>query len=245
MSNILIIGANSAIAREAARCWAARGASLFLVARDSGRLNILEEDVKARGAEKVKTHLLDINDVEKQPGVLDQAVAFLGTIDVILMAHGTLPDQKACEAKPGLAARELETNFTSSILFLLYTANLLERQKMGTLAVITSVAGDRGRQSNYIYGAAKGGMNTFLQGLRNRLYFCGVNVLTIKPGFVNTPMTASARKNVLFVSPQGVARDIIGAIDCRKSVVYTPWFWTVIMACIKALPEVIFKRLKL
>jgi decaprenylphospho-beta-D-erythro-pentofuranosid-2-ulose 2-reductase len=122
---------------------------------------------------------------------------------------------------------------------------MFEQQKSGTLAVISSVAGDRGRQSNYVYGAAKGMVNIFAQGLRNRLFKSGVNVLTIKPGFVDTPMTAGFRKGFLWATPERVARDIVKAIAGRESEVYTPVFWRALMIPIRLLPEWLFKRLSL
>ena len=124
-------------------------------------------------------------------------------------------------------------------------ANRFEQSRGGCIAVISSVAGDRGRQSNYVYGSAKGGLDRFLQGLRNRLYRAGVAVVTIKPGFVDTPMTAALPKNALYASPRQVARGVYRAIEARRSVVYLPWFWRPIMLLIKLLPESVFKRLRL
>jgi short-subunit dehydrogenase len=124
-------------------------------------------------------------------------------------------------------------------------ADFFEKQKHGVITVISSVAGDRGRQSNYIYGSAKAGLSVYLDGLRNRLYSAGVAVVTIKPGFVDTPMTAHLKKGFLFASPEKVARDILRAIEKRKCVVYTPWFWRWIMFVIKSIPETIFRKLKL
>jgi len=118
-------------------------------------------------------------------------------------------------------------------------------QKSGTIAVITSVAGDRGRQSNYVYGSAKGMVSTFLQGLRNRLYRAGINILDIKPGFVDTPMTIDFKKGPLWVSPEKIAEGIVEAIDKQKTEVYLPWFWKFIMLIIKLIPESIFRKMKL
>jgi decaprenylphospho-beta-D-erythro-pentofuranosid-2-ulose 2-reductase len=136
-------------------------------------------------------------------------------------------------------------NFTATAALLTLIANRFEAQRHGTIAVITSVAGDRGRQSNYIYGAAKGGLVVFLQGLRNRLHHAGVSVVTLKPGFVDTPMTAHLPKNFLFCSPRRAGRAIHRAIEARRSVAYIPWFWRPIMALVTILPELVFKRLRL
>ena len=162
-----------------------------------------------------------------------------------LIAHGTLPDQAECEASAALTRQALQVNALSVIELLTELANRLQAQGSGTLAVISSVAGDRGRKSNYVYGAAKGMVSIFLQGLRNRLHSHGVRVITIKPGFVDTPMTESFDKGVLWARPDRVARDIVSAIDKGRDVVYTPWFWRYILWVIRGIPEGVFKRLGL
>jgi decaprenylphospho-beta-D-erythro-pentofuranosid-2-ulose 2-reductase len=159
---------------------------------------------------------------------------------------GTLPDQAACAQRTDLAEAALLTNFTSTALLSLAVAAQLEKQASGCLAVISSVAGDRGRQSNYVYGAAKAGVTTLLAGLRNRLHRQGVRVLTIKPGFVDTPMTSDFRKGPLWASPGTVAGRIVRAIDAgAPDVLYVPGFWRLIMLVIQHIPEWLFKRLKL
>ena len=166
-------------------------------------------------------------------------------MDTVLIAHGTLPDQKSCEQSFETARREFEINALGVMSLLTHAANRFERQGFGTLAVIGSVAGDRGRQSNYVYGAAKGAVSIFLQGLRNRLNTRGVRVLTIKPGFVDTPMTADFAKGILWSDPEQVAGGIYKAIEKKKDIVYLPWFWSPVMRMIRGLPETIFKRLHL
>ena len=165
--------------------------------------------------------------------------------DTVLIAHGTLSDQKDSEASFQAARREFETNALSVISLLTHLANRIERQGYGTLSVISSVAGDRGRQSNYVYGTAKAAVTTFMQGLRNRLHRAGVHVLTIKPGLVDTPMTAGLRKGVLWAKPEAVAAGIYEAIRKKRDVVYLPRFWRPIMWLLRAIPEPIFKRLRL
>jgi len=245
MLNVFIIGATSAIAEATARHYAARGARLFLVARNSARLTDIVADLRVRGAADAGQATLDVNSLDAHTGVLDQAWQLLQKVDVVLIAHGTLPDQGACETSVETALAEFATNGTSTIALMTALASRLEAQRNGTLVVISSVAGDRGRQSNYLYGAAKAAVSTFASGLRQRLAKVGVNVLTIKPGFVDTPMTHAFRKGALWATPDAVARGIVRAAERGRGVVYLPWFWHPIMLIIRHIPEFFFKRLKL
>lgn len=245
MKKVLIIGATSAIAEATARLYAAEGARLFLVARGAEKLAALAADLRARGAAEALAETLDVNDLDRHEAALAQADEALGGIDVALIAHGTLPDQKACEASFELTLQELQTNALSTLSLLTHLANRLEPRGSGTIAVVSSVAGDRGRQSNYVYGTAKGAVTLFLQGLRNRLARTGVRVLTIKPGFVDTPMTADFPKGPLWAQPAQIARGIKKAEEKGRDVVYLPGFWRLIMLVIRNIPEGIFKRLSL
>jgi len=244
--NILIIGATSAIAQATLRLYAEAQANLYLLGRNSEQLEIIAADAKIRGASEVHTAQLDVNQFETHQTVLNQVMEAFPTLDVVLIAHGTLPDQNACEQDVHLTMTELSTNGISTISLLTLLANQFEKQQHGSIAVITSVAGDRGRQSNYVYGAAKGMVSTFLQGLRNRLYPHNVQVLDIKPGFVDTPMTTDFKKGALWAQPEQIAKNIVNAINKKQSkTLYTPFFWAIIMFIIRSIPEVIFKRLKL
>jgi decaprenylphospho-beta-D-erythro-pentofuranosid-2-ulose 2-reductase len=245
MANVLIIGATSAIAQEVAKIYAHKGSKLFLAARDSHKLEQVVQDLEVRGAEVVGNLSLDLVKIEQHDELLSKADETLSGIDIVLIAHGTLPDQKLCEASVTQTLQELQINLLSTLSLLTLLANYFEKQGSGCLAVISSVAGDRGRQSNYIYGAAKGGLSIFLQGLRNRLNKAGVCVLTIKPGFVITPMTTEFKKGFLWAQPKVVAEAIVKAIQKRKDVVYVPWFWRWIMVIIRSIPESIFKRMTL
>jgi short-subunit dehydrogenase len=187
----------------------------------------------------------DLNDFDLHEAIIAKAVESMGGLDIVLIAHGTLSDQKACEADRRLAELEFRTNCLSVISLLAPIADLFERQGGGCIAVISSVAGDRGRGSNYVYGAAKGAVSLFLQGLRNRLHPKGVHVLTIKPGYVDTPMTAHLENNALFARPEDIARGIHRAIARKKDVVYLPSFWRFVMAIVRHIPEPFFKRLRL
>ena len=240
---VLIVGATSAIAAEVARLYAGRGASLVLTGRNPVRLAAVGDDLRVRGAASVETEVLDVLDRDRHTAVLQRA--FAGRLDVALLAHGDLPDQQRCQTDPREAARALELNLVATVELLTLLASGFEAQRSGTIAVITSVAGDRGRQSNYVYGAAKAGVSVFLSGLRQRLRGDGVRVVTLKPGFVDTPMTAHLPRNPLASSPRRAARAIYRAIESRREVAYIPWFWRPVMALIRAVPESLFKRLRL
>lgn len=244
--NILIFGATSAIAEAVARLYAAQGARLFLVARNAEKLNVVASDLSVRGASDVKTFVMDANDMARLPEMLDAAWSGLSRIDAALIAHGTLPEQALCETDIDYAVREFRTNAESVIACLTGLAARFVGQGSGVIAVIGSVAGDRGRASNYLYGAAKAAVDTFASGLRGRLYKHGVHVLTIKPGFVDTPMTKGLPlPQALVVPAEKVAADIVRAIEKKRDVLYTPWFWRFIMLIITHIPEVVFKRLGL
>lgn len=245
MQKILIIGATSAIAEAYAKRCAVQGHSLFLLARNTERLESLAQDLRVRGAKAVHCATFEANALDSHPALLGRVKTELGGLDRVLIAHGTLGDQRACEQSVEQTLQELQTNALSAISLLTLLANHFEQQRHGCIAVISSVAGDRGRQSNYVYGTAKGALSIFLQGLRNRLHKSGVQVLTIKPGFVDTPMTATFPKGPLWASPEKVAQDIEKAIEKKKDVLYTPGFWRLIMSIIKAVPEMIFKKLSL
>ncbi len=243
--NVLVVGATSAIALEAARAFAETGARLFLTGRSESRLAEIADDLRVRGAERVQTGLLDVTDLAGHEAVLRAANESLGGLDAVLVAHGVLPDQTACERSVEHTLHVFDVNLTSTVALLTRLANLFEGQRRGTIAVITSVAGDRGRRSNYVYGTTKGGLNLFLQGLRNRLHPAGVSVVTIKPGFVDTPMTAQLPKNPLYADPRDVGRAVYRAMRDGRDAVYIPWFWRPIMALVRGIPEALFKRLKL
>jgi decaprenylphospho-beta-D-erythro-pentofuranosid-2-ulose 2-reductase len=245
MKRILIIGANSAIAEATARLYAGRGDALYLIARSQEKLDRLQQDLKVRGAAEVQNQTLDVNDINAHANMIETVFKQWPTLDLCLMAQGTLPEQKACEQSVEQMLHEISTNATSTLALLTLLANRLETQKSGTLAVITSVAGDRGRQSNYVYGAAKAMVSRFLQGLRNRLTCQGIQVIDIKPGFVDTPMTAQFPKGPLWAQPEQVAQAIVEGVDKGKHTLYTPWFWRWIMLVIKCIPEAIFKKLSL
>jgi len=245
MRRVLILGATSAIAEETARIFASKGDRICLVGRRADRLEAIATDLKVRGAPQVETLVADLNEMERHEALLDEATEKLGGLDTALIAHGTLGDQARSQTDWAYAEREIRTNFLSAASLLGALANRFEAQRRGAIAVISSVAGDRGRQSNYVYGAAKAGLTAFTSGVRNRLAPLGITVVTVKPGFVDTPMTAHVPKGPLFAKPDVVARGIHRAIVRGRNVVYLPWFWWGIMTIVKLVPEAIFKRLRL
>lgn len=246
MKKILIIGATSAIALASARLFAAQKAEFFLVGRNTDKLQANADDLLARGASAAHIHQLDLNHFDAHQEMLEKCFNTLGQVDIALIAHGTLPDQTICEQDVSVALQEFSSNGLSIIALLTLLANRMQAQGFGTLAVISSVAGDRGRPSNYLYGSAKAAVNTFCEGLRGRLFKSGVHVLLIKPGFVDTPMTKDlSLPGLLVVKPERVAKDIYKAILQQKNMIYTPCFWMLIMLVIKLIPTVLFKRIKI
>lgn len=242
---ILMIGATSAIASACARYWAEKNACFFLVGRNAEKLKQISDDLTARGARKAATYVLDLNQLTSHAEMLNACYNFLGQIDIALIAHGSLPNQEACEKNVDLALKEFSSNGLSVISLLTLLANKMETDRYGTIAVISSVAGDRGRPSNYLYGTAKAAVTTFCEGLRARLYRAGVHVLTIKPGFVATPMTKELQlPKRLTATPDKVAKDIVKAVQRKKNSIYTPYFWIAIMWIVKSIPNVVFKKLK-
>jgi decaprenylphospho-beta-D-erythro-pentofuranosid-2-ulose 2-reductase len=238
--HVLILGATSAIAAEAAELYAQRGDRLHLVGRDANKLARVAE----RCAGSVVTSAqADFADLARNEAVVHAAFEALGQVDIALIAHGELGDQLASERNFETAEATLRVNFTSVVSLLIPLSNRLEREKSGKIGVITSVAGERGRPRNYTYGAAKGALNVYLQGLRTRLYASGVSVTTVKLGPVDTPMTRAHKKHALFGKPEGVARSIVRAIDARVAEAYVPSFWALIMPVVKSVPESLFQRL--
>lgn len=242
---ILIIGATSTIAEHCSKIWAQREDQLYLVARNEERLKRITADLKLLGAKEVFSHRMDLNDIEHHAGMLDTAVKVMGGIDTVLIAHGTLSNQKACEQSMEKALVEIKTNAISTISLLTHIANIFEVKRAGTIAVISSVAGDRGRASNYVYGSAKAMVTAFTSGLRQRLHKSNVAVITIKPGLVDTPMTAAFKKGLMWAKPAAVAETIVQAVDKKKNEVYVPTFWWPVMVIIRLLPSSIFKRTKI
>lgn len=197
-----------------------------------------------RGAATAAAHVVDFDDLDAFEGMLDACEQAIGSPDRVLIAYGTLPDQQRAQGDAKFAARALHTNFTSPAILLNAVADRLHEGS--AVAVITSVAGERGRQSNYVYGAAKGGLSRFVEGVRHRLAPKRIRVIDVKPGFVDTPMTESFPKGgPLWAKPERVARDIEKALEGRDGPIHTPWFWAIVMGIITRVPARIFHKTKL
>lgn len=245
---VLVVGATSGIARALCQILAKRGCRLLLAARDLDETTRLAADLRVRYQASVDVELFDALNFAEHPTFFERCLQLAeDDLTGLVICHGSLPDQAITQTDFAAARQAIDVNFTSVVSLLNLAANYLEPRQRGFLVAISSVAGDRGRQSNYTYGSAKGALSIYLQGLRNRLHPAGVQVLTVKPGFVDTPMTHGLLnpQSPLVAAPERVARDIDRAIRKRRDVLYTPWFWWFIMSIIRGIPESIFKRLKL
>jgi short-subunit dehydrogenase len=246
---VLIFGATSAIAAEVARLYAGRGARLYLVGRNPDKLAQVAAQVGAGagagvgGGPVVGTRAADLDDTAAADGLVAGGIAALGGLDVAIIAQGLLGDQLASERDFAEAERVIRTNFLSVVALLIPLANHLEAQGRGSIGVMSSVAGDRGRPRNFTYGAAKGALNVYLQGLRTRLGPRGVGVHTFKIGPVDTPMTVDHRKTAVFARAGDVAGGILATIDHGRGEAYLPWFWRPIMAVVRSMPEPALRRL--
>ncbi len=241
--NIVILGATSAIAQSVARRYAMQQANFILVARNNEKLDIVEQDLSAIGASSVDKYSLDFNEIDKQKEFIDYIESKNIEIDLLFLAYGVTHEQNDCEQDIDKTIEQINSNYNSVVVLLTRLYGLLVKNKKGCIAVITSVAGDRGRKSNFIYGSAKAGVTTYLEGLRYKLYESGVAVVTLKPGFVDTPMTTKYKKGLLWVSPDVAAKFIVKAIKRKKAVAYIPPFWFWIMLVIRMIPAFIFRKL--
>lgn len=244
MKKVVVFGATSAIIQAVARLLAAEGASFFLVARNPAKLASVAADLRVRGATAVHEADLDLNDVNSHQALIADAFAQLAGVDLVLVAHGLLGAQARAEVEFAHASELIFTNYLSIVSLLTHLIPRLEAQQRGQVAVLSSVAGDRGRASNYVYGSAKGALTLYLSGLRARLSRTPINILTLKLGFVDTPMTAGCKKGPLWATPAALAPRILAAIAARRDQCYLPGFWAIIMTIVKLLPEPIFKKLR-
>jgi short-subunit dehydrogenase len=243
-ARVLILGALSAVAEATARLYAKDGAQLVLVGRRQDALDAQTLDLRVRGAARVETVVMDLAGPDAGRD-LEGLVAPLGGIDVILLAYGALTDEARAAEDPDYAAAQFQLNCVSPALWALAAARLLKAQRSGVLVVIGSVAGDRGRGSNAVYGAAKAGIGTLVQGLAHRLAGSGARAVLVKPGFIDTPMTAHLPKGgPLWAKPEAIAQVIVKAASGEAPIVYAPWFWRFILVIVRSVPAGIFHRTK-
>jgi decaprenylphospho-beta-D-erythro-pentofuranosid-2-ulose 2-reductase len=245
MKNVMIIGATSGIARSCAYQFAANGSNLVLAGRNIQELEKIAGDIRIRFNVNIIVKKFEAFDYDTHEVFFQSASEDIGSLDGIIVAHGYLGDQQEAQSNWGEAQKIIETNYTSAVSIFNMAANYFEQKQSGFICGISSVAGDRGRQSNYMYGSAKGGLSVYLQGLRNRLSKSNVHVLTVKPGFVDTKMTYGQEGMFLVAQPEDVAFQLYKALRGKRNIAYLPWFWKYIMFVIKSVPEPIFKRMKL
>lgn len=244
---VLVVGATSGIGEAVARLLARRGWSLVVTGRDSGRLAQVAEGLRAHGASRVVSLSLDATEFGHAFEIVPKAAAAAGgPLDGVIVCHGWSPAEKGRLLSAEETRGVIDANFTSAAIILSAAAGHLEHRSGGFLCVISSVAGDRGRPSNFTYGSAKAGLTAYCSGLRARLHSRGVAVLTVKPGYVDTPMLRAlgVGRSWLVADADRVARDIVRAIDRRRDILYTPWFWRWILLAVRLIPEAIFKRLR-
>lgn len=243
--NIVVIGATSGIAQAVAAKLAREGHHLILAGRRMDELEAMATDLSIRHRIEAYAAPFDALAFDTHEAFLASCQARFPQLDGVVLAYGYMGEQKASETDMAIVKRTIDTNYTSCVSVLNLFAAYFEQRRSGWICAISSVAGDRGRQSNYTYGSSKGALALYLQGLRNRLSASGVHVLTVKPGFVDTKMTYGQEGMFLVAKPEKVADDIYKAIRKSKNVLYTPFFWRWIMLIIRLIPESIFKKLKL
>ncbi|NNL17481.1 MAG: SDR family NAD(P)-dependent oxidoreductase [Boseongicola sp.] len=240
----IILGATSTIARSFARLASGRGDGVLLAGRDIDDMAATASDCAARGAPLAEVIAFDARNASSFKAILDQASGIEGTLSIAVFV-GSMPTQDEIDADPSLISGTIVDNFTGPAEFLTMIAPLLEARGNGTIAGIGSVAGDRGRLGNYVYGAAKAGFHTYLSGLRNRMGRKGVHVMTVKPGTVDTAMTWGMDKLPFLAQPEKIAADILRGADRQKDTIYTPLIWWPVMTIIRLIPERVFKKLKI
>ncbi len=238
----IILGATSSMSRAFARAVSERGDAVLLAGRDMDDMKRTAADCDARGARWAEAIRFDARKPDTFPAIITRAGKEEGMINAAVFV-GSMPEQEQIDADPGLINGTVQDSFTGPAEFLQILAPMMEERGGGTVVGVGSVAGDRGRIGNYVYGAAKAGFATYLSGLRNRLNRSGGHVVTVKPGFVDTAMTWGIEGMFLVASPEKVSTDILKAVRKKRNVLYTPFFWRYIMLIIRSIPEPIFKKL--
>jgi decaprenylphospho-beta-D-erythro-pentofuranosid-2-ulose 2-reductase len=241
---VIILGATSGIAEATARLYAEEGAELLLIGRHADRLSEIASDLRLRGAARAEIAIANLASIEDAVSAFEGFAATLGGVDHILLAYGVLGDQAVAAKDPRAADRTIVVNFNSAAAWCLAAANILEAQRHGSLVVLGSVAGDRGRRANFVYGAAKAGLAVLVEGIAHRFAGKGPRAVIVKPGPTTTAMTEGMnRKGILWSKPERVAIIVRRAADQDNPVVYAPGFWRFIMLVIRFLPASIYNRL--
>ena len=246
MGTVLILGGTSTIARAISAEFAAHGYDLLLTGRDCQELQTVTADLQIRYRVRATAYAFDALLFDTHSATLETILADAGdALEGAVICFGYLGDQLKAQSDLTEAKHILDVNFTSCVSVLNILANYFEKRRAGFLCALSSVAGDRGRQSNYIYGAAKAGLSAYLQGLNHRLFRANVCVLTVKPGFVDTRMTFARQGLFMMASPEKIASGVYRAVTRRKDLVYLPWYWRPIMLVIRCIPNRLFKRSRL
>jgi short-subunit dehydrogenase len=245
MKYILIVGVTSGIGKALAHQYAKQKHPLILTGRDLAEMERIASDIRIRYQIPVNVKTIDAESFDTHSDFFASCVEEAGKLSGMFLVHGYMVDQEIAQKDFMKAKKMIDVNFTSYVSLLETAARYFEGERSGFIGVITSVAGDRGRKSNYIYGSSKGALSVYVQGLRNRLYTSGVHVATIKPGFVDTRMTYGLNGLFLVAKPEDVAKRVHESIRKKHDVIYVPGFWAMIMFIIKSIPERVFKRLKL
>jgi short-subunit dehydrogenase len=243
--NVVIVGATKGIGRALARQLAERGETLFLLGRDAADLERSARDLETRGANgRVGCAALDLEKPEDIPGALDRAWSALGKLDAVVVSAGLFGTQDRLESDPALLGRMLNVNFTNTVLFCEDARKRLIKDGGGTLCVFSSVAGDRARKPVVLYGAAKAGLSFYLEGLDHRYAASGLRVISVRPGFVKTSMTEGLPVPPFAGEPEGVAREVVSALDRPRPILYTPRIWRLVMWVIRGLPRLVMRRIR-
>lgn len=240
----IILGATSSMARAFARAVSDEGAAVYLAGRDMDELKRSASDCLARGARRAEALAFDARKPEGFAKIIEGVISEDGAVNAAVFV-GSMPKQESIDEDPGMIDGVVTDSYTGPARFLQLLAPVIEERGVGTVVGVASVAGDRGRIGNYVYGSAKAGFATYLSGLRNRLTRAGGHVVTVKPGFVDTAMTWGLEGMFLVAPPEKVAKDILRAVKRKRNVIYTPFFWRYIMLIIRHIPEPIFKKMSI
>ena len=239
----LIVGASSSMARAFVRAVSAEHAAVTVVGRDAADMEAIAADARIRGASSARILICDIARAEDRQRCID-AASLHGTTLNVLLAAGQMPEQSDMDKDPRLAQQMIDATYAGPVLLLQGIAPIFEAQRGGTVVVIGSVAGDRGRRKNFVYGSAKAGLATFAEGLRARFHGTGARVMLVKPGFVDTAMTFGTPGLFLMASPEAIAQAMLNGVKRGRMQLYFPWFWRYIMLIIQHIPAAVMQRLK-